>query len=292
MNKTIIAGLCIIILLSVPVLADLREIDMKTNEEYTARFIAENIQGTVLVNCIPYLDGNLEGEDWVKIKPSKFNLEPGEEQDIILTFSYPPVGYYEGGMQISCERYYQGEFVGIYDIIEPETRPEFRLKVKLAGAGQSYSIFPSKTYNFIGKPGITERAKFSIANLGTTDLTTSFEIKPEYNNIISITPPRKTIPIDEIQQYTIEINLPEDFTNMNTTIDVFIGDYGDTFTITGETETFRTTGAAVQSVAFTGETNVLGIKIPNWTIIGGLLIAGFMIFQELYNPKKKRRKKK
>ena len=263
-------------------------INMKTNDIYTAQFnIANNndANGT-LKNCLPYLTGDLNNADWADTKPNTFDLPYGSNQDLVLTLTYPPVGYYTGRMGVRCERYHQEKFVGIYDVVSTSDAPQYTILVALAGAGQSY-YFTSHTYNFISKPGLTEKAQFTIANTGTIDLPTKFNIPPEYQGIITIDPQVITIPIKQTQIFTVNVKVPNPFNSFNATIPVIIGDYGDKFTITGEIETIATTGVAVQSIG--GSTTIAGVKIPTWIIVVGIII-GIILLVRWQKPKKRKKK--
>jgi hypothetical protein len=265
------------------------KIDMKTNDIYTAQFnIANNVDvnGT-LKNCIPYINDNFEDQEWVEIKPERFDLAYGTKKDVIITFTYPPTGYYTGKLGVRCERYYHNDFVGIYDIISQQDTPKYYVIVSLAGAGQSYSI-NNREYLFISKPGLTEKATFTIANTGTVDLPVRFDIPISYNGIISIDPVISTLNPREVQTYTIHINVPKQFNNFTTNISIYIGDYKDTFTITGEIESLATTGAAIQSIAI-GSAQVAGLKIP-LPIIAIAIIIGIALLIKSQKPKKMKKK--
>lgn len=265
------------------------QIEMKTNDIYTAQFnIANNVDvnGT-LKNCIPYISNDFDNEKWADIKPSRFDLPYGTKQDIIITFTYPPVGYYTGKLGVRCERYHQNDFVGIYDIISQQDTPTYYVIVSLAGAGQSYSI-SSRQYIFISKPGLTEKASFTIANTGTVNLPVRFDIPINYNGIIIIDPIISTLEPRDVQTYTIQINVPKQFDNFTTNISIYIGDYKDTFTITGEIESLTTTTAAVQSIAM-GNAELAGLKIP-LPIIAIAIIIGIVLLIRSQNPKKRKKK--
>jgi hypothetical protein len=256
------------------------DVSMKTNDVYTADFEFENIDdGDELRDCIPYFTQDLVKKSFVTIEPQQFNLNSGESQIVQIKIINPETGYYRDELNVRCARYVNGEFIGAGDIFE--SGKEINVIVALAGEGQSYYISPTNEYFFLAKPGQDESAEFQIANLGSVDLDVSFQIRPG----ITITPVRRTIDIGEVESFRIDVQIPEDFTSLDTEIPVLIGDFGDTIKISGEVESLSTgAGGAVANIAL-GNVQVQDVAIPAWVI---LVVTGgsfWLLFREFQRRK-------
>jgi hypothetical protein len=292
MKRSIIAILSIllVILVATPIFA--KDISMKTNEVYKAEFTATNGEGAILTNCKPHFDGELNYQLWVTISPSLFNLGFNDEEKISITFNRPDAGYYTGNFNIACQKNFNGEDLGIVDLLNPNTAPNYQLTVSNAGVDQDYVITPSQEFYFLSKPGLTEKANFRISNTGALDLPIKFTIPQEYQDVIEITPPRFNLQAANSQLFTIYVQTPQDFEVLETNIEINIGDFKDNFLIHGDLESVASPGVALQSIASSG-VEVGGLDIPLPIII--VILVGALVFMIRSNnndSKTRDRKKK
>lgn len=278
--------LIMMILMILPIAYAQTDLVMKTNEVYTAEFKALNSNTDNLINCVPYFSSDMQGQTWVKVSPNTFDLPAGQFEIITIQFDHPPVGYYSDKFQISCDRIHEGKFVSSLDIITAGSQPEYNLIVKIAGEGQSYQIQPAKEFNFIGTEGGTETAAFNIINTGSIEVPVTITVPKEYANIISVTPSSINIDQGELKNFKITVNVPEGFETLETELQLKIGDYTDTFKITGEKESLASSGAAVASVALGGSVKIGALDIPTPLIIVLIIVALIWIWR-LDNKKKK-----
>ena len=280
MNKKILVWMVVILFMAVTVTAT--DIEMKSNEIYTAQFKAENTNNLYLKNCIPYMTGNLD-QEFIQLIPSHFALDPGERQDIVFRVSHPTTGYYSGDINIKCERYDTNlNFLDVVDILNPRNNPTYSFLVLLAGEGQSYVFITGNKYEFIANPGQVESADIILANIGTVDLPVEIQIPQRYLSYIEITPTKTTIDQGERQIFKIKINTPDTFTTLNTKIPITIGDYQDEIIIKGETESFAVASAGLQSI--TGNSVSVGNKeVPSIVPIIGLLLLLFLVIGKYHD---------
>lgn len=269
-NKIIIPILMLIILPAVVFATT--EISMKTSDVYTAQYRTTNVDSDVLKNCVPTFQSDLKDQPWVDIKPAIFDMAPGETKDIVIILNNPPVGYYSDIFQIRCERYLEGEFQNIVEIISPTDQPQFHILVKESGEGMSYQIIPMKSFEFLANGGETKIADFRIANTGTTDLDVVFVVPPEYQSTINFNPSKTTIDVNEVKTFKINVEVPDQFTPFIANISIGIGDFQDIFIVSGQKESEVAGAAAVTSVVF-GDVDAGPIKIPAWIVIS-VIVAG------------------
>jgi hypothetical protein len=266
----------LLMLLMLPLaLASTTEIQLKTNEEYAAKYAIRNINEDVLTGCTPYFVQDFKDTDWAAAYPVSFNLQPGQLQEINVVLTKPPVGYYLDVLQIKCDRTVNGTTYRDVDIISPNNEPVYSVTVQIAGEGEAYKVQPSDTFSFITKPGTEESAKFTIINTGTVDLPVKI---PVNLTGVTFTPNNTVIGIGNRQEFIIKILTPSGFKSMNEKIIMQVGAYDEPFYLKGQLESEAAGTAALQSV-IGGDVDVNGINIPGWFIAGIIIIAIYLLIQ-------------
>jgi hypothetical protein len=288
MKTKIIAILSVLLLLLVATSTFAKEINMKTNEVYKAEFTATNGATSILINCEPYFDGELGYQSWVTISPSTFSLSFNDEKKIIISFNNPDAGYYTGKFNIKCERALNGQDLGTEDIINPSSAPTYEVIVSDAGVDQAYVISPAQQYNFLSKPGLTEKATFTIANIGAENLPIEITVPSPYDQYIIVSPNKFNLLPSDSQIFTIQVKTPQDFEYLQTNLQINIGDFNEEFLIIGELESVVSTGVALQSIGGS-DLKIGGLEIPI-PIIVGLLIGAAVLLVRSNNGDKKRKK--
>lgn len=279
------ATILLVILLIPGAFAISKDVTMTNQDYYTAQFQVLNTGQDVLKNCIPYWSKEFISQPWVTILPNKFDMQPSDTQDIIVTIEHPTPGYYQDTFQVKCQRYIKGSFAAMADIISPQDQIQYTLLVN-SQESVAYQFKPAKQFYYIAQPGTIEKATFSIVNLGTQTLPVFLQARPQETNQIFIEPHSTNISPGQIQQFKLTINVPKDFDGMNTSILVIAGPYQDSFSIIGQKESLAAGGPAIQSII--GRDVELGpVKIPVALIILGIIVAGFVLFRE--NKKEKKR---
>lgn len=258
-----------ILLVTVLLAASASALDLQTNSIYRGSFNVANPSMLTFIDCAPRMTGDLASQDWVRVQPPVFSLDPGEAREVIVTFDKPRAGQYSGAIQIVCEQYDGDEYVRTSNILASGTEPRWSITVTQAGANETYEFTTGRTYNFVAEPGSTERASVTIRNLGEEPLPVSNDVTIDY---ISIEPSETTIPGGDTASFTITVDTPSTFTTLDTTATFNIGDYEDTVRITGALESLTPSGPALASIA--GQTvNVGPARIPTPVIIIVIIIV-------------------
>lgn len=249
-------------------------ITTKTNEKITARYDLTNREDDTLQNCVAYFEGELRDPTWVSVTPVKFDLQPGDGVTIDVVIDRPPEGFYQDILSISCDRFFEGDFLGRGGVIAPEDIPTFTILVSEAGAGQEYFIKPAdNTWRFVAKPRETKQVTLQIANVGNVPIPVDFTNSFVNSGTLIVEPQKFTIPIQGVKQVTLAYTAPDRFEEVNQTFTFTVGDYTEKFTI-----------AATQSFTFNIGTFSLagsldlggGIRIPNWIMI--VVLVGLVYY--------------
>ena len=267
-------------------------VNMKTTDYYLIQFEVINHEALDLYNCVPYVHTTYDSiRDYVTFNPSLFNML--ESRQVSVRIEDVPPGLYEAALGVRCEIHFQGEFLEIRDIVRPNEMPRYEFLVSPAGEGQDYVFIPVQSYHFIANPGDSKQAMFTIANTGRTDLEVVISPEAEYQDQIKVVPSRLTIMPDQRRQIQIEIQTDREFTGMNTSLRIEIGDYVEEFPITGERERLFIPGGAVTQNLFQGTTSAGNIEIPNWIVLTIIIVLGAVLLRdELFKKKKTKRTKK
>lgn len=290
--KRLLIGIMMLAMLSVAS-AYTESFDMKTSDFFIVQFGVGNVNNLELRNCLPYVStGDKPLKEAFTFSPEIFDLAPGEQQVISGRIDDLPTGYYEGRVNVKCERYLSGSLADVQDIISDSEAPSYEILVTPAGEGQNYVFIPVQSYVFISKPGQTEKATFSIANTGLKNLEVDITTTAEYQDTITITPRKTSISPGERESFQIRVDVPADFEGLETNLTVNIGDYQEGFPITGEKEGFNIAGNAVSQNLLNGSISAGNIKIPNWTVILTIIIASYFLFKEEINKAIKKKTKK
>jgi hypothetical protein len=295
MNKLLILALVLSILCLGSVSAvEPSVVNMKTNDFFIVQFSVSNSNNIDLRNCVPYMKTSdyalLEG---VSFSPEIFDLPPGTSKTVSGRLDGLDVGYYEGLVNVKCERYGDGELVDVDDIIDPNVAPRYEILVSPAGEGQDYVFIPVQSYQFLSNGGETKTARFTIANTG--DKTLSVDILPpaEYQDIISVSPRMASIVPGDRTSFQITVVVPEDFEGMETNLSITIGDYSEDFTVIGLEERAGLVGSAVAQNLLSGTVSAGTIKIPKSILLIIIIVAtGFLFKDDLFKKKKKTKRGK
>jgi hypothetical protein len=261
---------------------DRQVINMKTIDFFIVQFEVENVNDIDLRTCVPYIstsDSVLKSH--TTFSPGIFDLPPDKIKIVNTRFDDLPVGFYEGELNVKCERWFDGEIVDVSDIINPRAEPQYELLVSPAGEGQDYVFIPVQSYNFISRSGGVESARFTIANTGQSSLEVDIVPSVEYQSIISVVPRQASIRSGERQSFQITVLVPNDFNGFETNLTINIGDYIETFPIIGEKEGFTVIGGAVAQNFIQGTVSAGTLKIPTWIVVVIILVGGgFLLYDK------------
>lgn len=264
----------LLLLVAAPAIAaSVENINMKTNEYFVIQFEVGNSNDIDLRTCVPTIQtSDLPLKDAFTFTPEVFNLPPGDDQTISGRLQNLSTGYYEGEVNVKCERYFDGELVDVADIIDPIVQPGYEIYVTPAGEGQDYVFIPLQQYMFIARPDTTKSAVFTVANTGSSRLPVNVQIPADSFGVIDVDPIQTTIPAGEQERFVINVDVPEDFDGLQTNLTIQLGDYTEQFPIVGERERFNLGGEAVAQNLFEGTVSAGNTEVPVWVVV--LVIIG------------------
>ena len=269
---------------------DIQKINMKTTDFFIIQFEVQNVNDIDLRNCVPYFyTSDNVTRTQVTFNPEIFALKGrGTTQTISGKLQGLSPGYYEGNINVKCERYDgNGQLVDVADIIAFGYTPKYDIYVTPAGIGQDYVFTPLQSYTFLARPGETKSATFNIVNTGKTDLPVDITPQANVQTYLTVEPSTAIIPAGATTPFKITIQIPQNYTGLNTSLDIKIGDYKETFPIIGTQQVLTIGGPAVTTNLFTGTISAGTLKIPVWFVIITIIVAGYFLLK----PKEKKAKK-